>query len=144
MREILFIGKRKDNGEWVEGFYHYTNWINPITKELVKTTYSILPIGGQDAYEVIPETVGQFTGLPDKKGKKIFTGHVVKVDGFMCTVNGLYQVIYDEINHCYALERDADYHHHYFTYSELNGFHETSEVIGNIHDNPELLKGGAE
>ena len=78
MREHLFRGIRVDNGEWVEGFYHYSNRINPITKEIVQTIHWILPIGGQDAYDVIPESVGEYIGIHDKNGTKIFENDIVR------------------------------------------------------------------
>ena len=165
MREILFRGKRKDNGEWVEGFYHYSNWINPITKELVKTTYCILPLGYQDAYKVIPETIGQYTGLTDKNGKKIFEGDILQVDvqeykdkiedfwGELRTNRvftgkyrkELWSVEYKEHfckgNGFYGYGKDRRFNIN-LTKSTLSNVN--AEIIGNIHDNPELLKGGAE
>ena len=67
MREILFRGKRKDNGEWVEGFYLVAAGIPFIST-----------FGVREPIPVVPETVGQFTGLCDKKGKKIWEGNAVK------------------------------------------------------------------
>ncbi len=145
MREILFRGKRKDNGEWVEGNYiRQTLFYGEETDR-----HWIMDIGEfdydhYDSYIVIPETVGQYTGLTDKNGTKIFEGDIVKADEFIPTVSGIYEVIYDEVNHCYALERDIRYHFHYFTFSDLNGFQETSEVIGNIHDYHQPEKGGGQ
>ena len=143
MREILFQGKAKNNGEWVQGDLHNAKW-----KYDEKQTSLIWPKNIEleehyefsESIEVIPETVGQYTGLPDKNGKKIFEKHVVKITGMLPTVNGLYKVVWDDKNHCFGLKRDTSYHHHYFTFSELNGFHEDCEVIGNIFDNPELME----
>lgn len=101
MREYLFRGVRVDNGEWVEGFYHYSNRINPITREPIRTTYWILPIGGQDAYEVIPESIGEYTGMnefvltDESFSKPLFEGDIVEVWGWR-TVCGQKQSQYDK------------------------------------------------
>ena len=103
MREILFRGKDIISGEWISGFLvsekHIGNWVqsNPI----------------------IPETVGQFTGLTDKNGKKIFEGDILS----------------SSWGYKGAVEFDA------IMYAKLEClFNEDCEVVGNIHDNPELVE----
>ena len=152
MREILFRGKRCDNGEWVQGYYiraehHWHN--HGIHKDWIICGASAN--GGwfalHNKYSVKAETVGQFTGLTDKNGKKIFEGDVFRLDDEVVAV-----VIFQD--GCFRLEeyglRGA------FTES---GFDECGggwdvidcspidwytikdmEIIGNIHDNPELLE----
>lgn len=131
----LYHGKRKDNGEWVEGYYVYDEsgqtTENPTAYICHLNThpcgYSLIP------YEVDPETVGQYTGLTDKNGKKIFEDDVLD-----CT-SGLYErceVIYNEFCSAFQL-MCADGFSDFFLCS-IN--HKEMEVIGNIHDNPELLE----
>jgi uncharacterized phage protein (TIGR01671 family) len=121
MREILFRGKIIDNGEWVYGFYfHQKN--TPIEGYFI--------IGSKGFLErVIPETVGQFTGLTDKNGVKIFEGDIV-TSKFWNPQN--YKVIFQDGEFSFTTDDLQPYTNsiHY-----LNDF----EVIGNIHDNPELL-----
>ena len=118
-REILFRGKRADNGEWVYGYYSF----NPFFKRgemFVFSDYSYV-------YHVDPSTVCQFTGLTDRNGVKIFEGDILKWDEkewgcpFFETVTWNYEL--------FGIRQ-----------REWKNF---CEVIGNIFDNPELLEGKA-
>ena len=137
MRELLFSGKRKYGGEWVEG---YLAELKAVDNKYAPVKTVIFPVGARcnwfdkymyDTEEVIPETVRQYTGLTDKNSKKIFEGDIVK--GYWGTV---FVVYYDKDYLQYRAKlsngsnREIDY---YGDSTEL-------EVIGNIHDNPELLE----
>lgn len=114
MREILFKGKRIDNGEWVEG-----NLFIP-DKEDAPTQICIGTNVVRITYDVTPETISQYTGLTDKNGTKIFEGDIVKDDiGRECVV---------EYNKCswYPFVAFPDYRCWY---------EKDCEVIGNTYDN---------
>ncbi len=161
--EILFRGKRKDNGEWVEGYYVCLNG----KSHRIYTGYAETDCGHYypDFYEVIPETVSRYTGLPDKNGKKTFEGDIVKVKhsyhpyeeistnhcprrAYGCHWTDFdrllnyyrnYAVEWKEQDAKFILRNGSDQHRLSRNYISFHG----AEVIGNIHDNPELLKGGA-
>ena len=140
MREILFRGKRIDNGEWVQG-------------DLLQNV-DCLKIREQEkdikhiarSFAVLPETVGQYTGLTDKNGTKIFEGDILKIYGLKpmyVHFNGetlTWEMInvgvpIFEVNHLLNTI-DLAWVHQEAAIGEIR-----TEVIGNIHDNPELLKG---
>ena len=125
MREILFRGKRIDNGRWEYGAYVRYGFMGKEKPYIVPSFASALY-----ANEVDPETVGQFTGLTDKNGKKIFEGDIVKVKGF----NYPQKVVYNEQKCCYEwISLETDFHFGIYEVKRL------CEVVGNIYDNPELL-----
>ena len=126
MREILFRGKM-DNGEWVYGSF---------CMDVLEQFNGLCGVDGfirlydkaegkMKTYEVDRETVGQYTGLKDKHGKRIFEGDILSLR------TGRRHVVMFE-DGAFALENTA------ITMRFANKF----EVIGNIHDNPEMLKGG--
>ena len=126
-REILFRGKRIDNGEWVEGYF-VNLWLIHYQKH-----QPIITDNNAVSYDVDPSTVGQYTGLTDKNGKKIFEGDIIK--RFWLGAEIIYCVRYDgEGAHFIgkAMNKSG------FTTFDNDG--EMFEVIGNIHDNPELLE----
>ena len=148
MREILFRGKTSD-GEWVEGFYSAEEY-NPYIGK-IEYIPRIQIIGKCVSLGVIPETVGQYTGLTDKNGKKIFEGDVVdvayKVDyvGVSKYRIGLFKVIF--YNGCFMKKAIPDPQLSFNDNAQRAGLYhfipsDETEVIGNIYDNPELMKGG--
>ena len=126
MREILFRGKRKDNGEWVKG----SLW-DEIPGELV----GIAQYGSCVFRHVDLETVGQFTGLTDKNGQKIFDGDIIEWFAQGESEHPDFGYIkYDEQSFAWCVcwhKYDPDF---------MEGMQqEYISVVGNIHDNPELL-----
>lgn len=132
-REILFRGKRVDNGEWVEGYY-----CGKVNKTFFSPAEDSAQIIDKDLYwhEVIPETVGQYTGLTDKNGKKIFKGDIVDVlydvqyVGVAAERIGAFSVVFDK--GCF-MKRGKDGLFHFIP-SDVH------TIIGNIHDDKELLE----
>ena len=151
MREILFRGK--DIKE---------NWHTGLLAHIGNAWYISNKAGIATAFEVIPSTIGQYTGLTDKNGRKIFEGDVFKFNDEVwesyytaCgTEYNSYEVKnygvvgFDEDRSCFDFVQykftensvEADLHENYDI--EFADFISELEVIGNIHDNPEMLEGG--
>ncbi|MFQ9059691.1 MAG: YopX family protein [[Eubacterium] siraeum] len=137
MRENLFHGKRKDNGEWVEGCLLGSDVIVPKGQPFY-ICHDILD-SALKAYVVIPETVGQHIERKDKNGKKIFEGDILHCTARLDSANMV--VIYESAEFRLVLcER-------YKTYTTGMGYKYfgclDTEVIGNVYDNPELIGGEA-
>lgn len=139
-REILFRGKRVDNREWVKGGICQTeSWTVIITTTDFLGDLYEAPYCDMEDVEVIPVTVGRYTGLNDKHGVKIYEGDIIKTKKYGKIVGhsnvndyDIFIVTYEPCmfrlvnkNRGFNLVDDG--------YSEL-------EVIGNIHDNPKLLE----
>ena len=147
MREILFRGKRVDNGKWVEGYYVYDE-SGQITEKPIAYIYHLHthPCGWAIIpYVVDPETVGQYTGIKDKSGKNgIFEGDIVATK-YKLGRGGYYvfEVYYNE-NLCqFALTINSGSYtkNKQYDWLQLTSLKANKvEVIGNIHDNPELLE----
>ena len=133
MREILFRGKRTDNGEWIEGFYSAEEYNLNIRK--IEYIPRIQIIGKCVSLGVLPETVGQFTGLTDKNGKKIFEWDIVKRGDRIWIIE--YDVKYAQFVMKTFTERGVFWIRSFDLIPS-----EWCEVIGNKFDNPELIKGG--
>ena len=121
MREILFRGKRVDNKNWIEGFYYKASIINEDT--LIETYKYYI-----NNYEVLPETVGQYTDLLDKDGNKIFEEDILE---YIASWNKYNKVI-KFIDNGYYITNS------FLKFNLPN--QEFRKIIGNIHDNPELIK----
>ena len=157
MREILFRGKRKDNGEWVYGYYtelpvgslsatifsnddeivcedtadyiikvfakQHSNYSNSIPLQVIEC----------ETYEVIPDTIGQFTGMCDKNGERIFEGDILKYLDSDVEVN-YFSIVYQDsaflVEDCGIIEPEL-----LTSYECLE-----LELAGNIFDNSELLE----
>lgn len=129
MREILFRGKRINNGEWIKGFY----------AENGHGSSNIQPKGKFLACLVKPETVGQFTGLTDKNGNKIFEGDIVRRFNGRGQEVMRYAVKWNNDCCMFVLMCEDTYSGEYDT--DFTVFYgEELGIIGNVHDNPELLK----
>lgn len=151
MRELLFRGKRIETGEWVEGLP---------CPDFKGGVGAIQAIFSGYIYDVIPESVGQYTGLTDKNDKKIFEGDIVRdLKLYLCfelefelgyinkeeheayRKNARTNIVsFCDVGSCGCCYED-------FIGSGFAAFGvdlNECEVIGNIHDNPELLKSGAE
>ena len=126
MRDYLFRGKRKDNGEWVEGcgIIATENWVSIFTviDDIDENSSEVNEI------EVLPETVGQFTGLTDKNGKKIFEGDIVTMPAYQ---GGKKKAVVYFKNGKFAVDGS--------NYSFKDICPKRMEVIGNIYDNKEIL-----
>lgn len=136
MREILFRGKDSITKSWVYGAL-VQQQDDPLREKTLIISYSNYQYGDFSEaviHEVDPETVGQYTGFVDKKGKKIFEGDILSIynsKAFLfavewnnqyvlkCTTNGVSDNIFN------VIESPEDV-----------------EVVGNIYDNPELIKDG--
>lgn len=142
MREIKFRGKRLDNGEWIYGSLLVSHF-----KDDKKERYFITQFSGNYTFEheVDPNTVGQFTGLRDKNGRDIWEGDIFKEDG-----NGIVRSVF-RVPGGLAFEDNPvsfgyDHRAPVYPYSSIAEMQSVSwlsqccEVIGNIHDDPELLK----
>ena len=135
MREILFRGMNKFAPcRWIEGTGVFSDGINT----WISFNEYNRPIAyGIQHYTVIPETVGQYTGMTDKNGKKIFEGDIVDCWSEGVNAQGTVQQRRDGLWIIYP----AWQKHIMWGLCPDEYSNTTVEVIGNIHDNPELLKG---
>lgn len=168
MREIIFRGKRLNNGEWIEG-----SLCTKIPSDENFYTISYFDFEGYYIEEkVIPETIGQYTGLTDKNGTKIFEGDILKqkttseftkVNSFEWEHYGVVRFGYYDWNEGEAGYSSVGWYieplksvsikpKDYLVGNiqaglnqfDINNKYYPMEVIGNIHDSSELIKGGVD
>jgi uncharacterized phage protein (TIGR01671 family) len=132
-RVIKFRGKRVDNGEWVYGYLYVDCRYRKNGHHYIRLTDS------SDTLEVIPETIGQFTGLLDKNGREIYEGDIEKEGDVViyCTDCLSFQLAwYDDESKqftCHCCDGN------FYLRDYMEEHEEGLEVVGNIHDTPELL-----
>lgn len=133
MRTIKFRGRRLDSGEWAYGDLEHCKATN---------TARIHTYNGNGRYnrqfEVNPETVGQFTGLLDKNGREIYEGDILR---FANSDSGVCEVRWNDSVSAFCIRFHFE---HELGLKPLGSWQECERdivIIGNIHDNPELLKG---
>ena len=122
MRDIKFRAKRSDDGAWVYGDLTHVQKICSV-EEKNKTGKSTMPVVRIAGYDVDEETIGQFTGLYDEDGKAVYEGDILRQGDGLTVVNWYDGGFCDLV--CNVIISILDI--------------EDSQVIGNIHDNPELL-----
>lgn len=163
MREIKFRGQRTDNKEWIIGdlcksisglpcimpnAFFATREFEDAEEDKPQVISDSLAIGG--FFPVIPETVGQYTGLKDKNGVEIYDGDIVNFHIFTQELGINYGVsegekefkgyiCFEELGLAFK-QSEEDEEWFYLVYSPGMIHEESFEVIGNIHSNPELLK----
>ena len=151
MREVLFRGKEVADGKWIEGFYSAEEY-NPYSGE-VEHIPRIQIIGKCVSLGVIPETVGQYTGLTDKNGVKIFEGDILDVSSDVAyggvAVHRLGYFVVEFHNGCFMKSALDDPQLSFFDNAKRKGLYhfistDIHKIVGNIHDNPDILKGGGE
>ncbi len=125
MKEILFRGKTINSNEWVESMTISFGTIKRKRNDL------FMEISENKWVGVIPETVGQFVGLTDKNGVKIFEGDILKVIVYSVDWEG---------NDCSYMDTIVVRDVSALQYDTMNCIQNEFEIIGNIHENPELLK----
>ena len=129
MHEILFRGKNIDDGHWTYG--------TPITLKNCETYMNFEFMGWIDRALVIPETIGQYTGLTDKYGKRVFEGDILsgQLDDLFPTEESRYEVIWHDYGWHIKDNSGMDT-------ADKKWIKQYFKVIGNIYDNPELMGEG--
>jgi uncharacterized phage protein (TIGR01671 family) len=148
MREIKFRGKSLESGLWVYGYVIFSKPFADGKRWAWIIEESILPLGAVSTptskfIQVDPETVGQFTGLQDKNGRDIYEGDILREHSGDEYCNGGWSKTYwigfiDLLSPFDGYVRYDDFEKTHYMVNGINP--DKTEIIGNIHDNPELLK----
>lgn len=143
MREILFRGKRTINGDWVYGDFVHGNERKSLRDSIF--VYDSETQSFND-YEINPSTLGQYTGLTDKNGKRIWEGDILHIAKIADGLGGYYQPPLDypvnvvvKWDLCAWMWETLCDDKRYITFPDA-WCHYECEVIGNVHDNHELLE----
>lgn len=132
MMDVVFRGKRVDNGVWVYGFYGHKPNGNEVEEHFIRQwNFSCSSNPAHTYFQdilVIPDTVGQYTGYSDKTGGWIFSGDIVE--------SGTCIGVVEFENGTFVVKSNSGYTHKAVILKQA-----VWSLIGNIHDNPELLEG---
>lgn len=128
MRQIKFRGKDLLKGEWRYGYLHLPNGGENL----------MIQVNNHESFGVIPETIGQYTGLKDKNGKEIYEGDIIGCHNPKIK----HLIFYNEKQGRFMAALNGDIENDYTSVCGLDDsrWNASKEVIGNIHDNPELIK----
>lgn len=143
MREILFRGKRKDNGEWVDGDLRHGGYYFGDAEMYIFVPFARTIIN----HPVVPKTVGQYTGLRDKNGKRIFEDDLCDMS-ILGNDHTLQKIVirygafgFEPIHPNKVHPEDRGWQSFWRNEHQDMWNPDYFTVIGNIHDNPELLGG---
>ena len=141
IREVIFRGKRTDNGKWECGDLLSPNEFNAIPHIVYIDYLNEYGDIGEISTPVLPETVGQYTGLTDKNGVKIFEGDICRFKRFNDVHIG--KIVFNATTASFVMwyQPIVGAYGEKATQKMLLSVCDDIEVIGNIHDNPELLGG---